>query len=101
MVTGNDQRHLGRQSSAQPLAHGIDSRQLLQPVGRTAAVHVPVMIKLALVGVDHAAIAAQGCLNDQRDPQVLGTFVGERDEGGSAERGLGNPVPWNRAKATE
>jgi len=66
------QRHLGRQCSTQPLAHGIDSRQLLQPVNRPAAVHVPVMIKFALVRVDHGAIATQGCIDDQRNPQVLG-----------------------------
>jgi hypothetical protein len=54
----NDQRYLGWQSSTQPLAHGIDPRQLLEPGGRTAAVYVPAMIKFPLVGVNDAVITA-------------------------------------------
>ena len=101
MITGKDQRHVRRQSSAQSLAHGIDSRQLLQPVNRVAAVHVPVMIKLALVRIDHGAIAAQGCIDDQRNPQVLGIFVGEGDESCSAECGLGKPSALEAGQATD
>ena len=56
MVGSNDQRDLGWQSSTQPLAHGIDPRQLLEPGSRTTAVYVPTMIKFSLVGVNHAVI---------------------------------------------
>src|SRR5215207_7717096 len=68
VVTGNDHCHLRRQGGAQPLAHRVDSRQLLQPVSRIAPVYVPVMIKLALVGVDHTAITTPGCFSDQCNP---------------------------------
>src|SRR4029453_11944512 len=59
VVTGDDHCHLRGQSSTQPFAHGIDSRELLQPISRVTAVYVPIMIKLALVRVDHGAITAQ------------------------------------------